>query len=198
MSYRALRDRPATLQRIKNGYRMTRLIKWIFVLVLIVGIAAAWVYADYRHFVETPLGLDGMERIIQVPEGASAATIVALLDEAHIVERRWMMTYVLRSSGFANRLQPGTVILTPDMTPADLPEVFARVGKYARLTVQILNGMNLYDIAERLRTQRVADEKVFHSRRGKSPCRCRLQPDRTSCNGSPLRRQKHDRRFQLR
>ena len=130
-------------------------------LVLIVGIAAAWVYADYRHFVETPLGLDGMERIIQVPEGASAATIVALLDEAHIVERRWMMTYVLRSSGFANRLQPGTVILTPDMTPADLPEVFARVGKYARLTVQILNGMNLYDIAERLRTQRVADEKVF-------------------------------------
>ena len=140
---------------------MTRLLKWIFVLLVLVGFGAAWIYADYRNFVETPLALSGDERIIQVPEGITAGGIVDLLYDAHIIDSKWKMRLVLRSSGFSHRLQPGTVILTPDMTPADLPQLLAKVGKYARLSVQILNGMNLYDIAARLQSQRVADEKRF-------------------------------------
>lgn len=140
---------------------MTRLLKWIFVLVLVAGFGAAWIYADYRHFVESPLALSGDERIIQVPDGVTASGVVDLLYEAHVIESKWKMRMVLRMSGVSNRLQPGTVILTPDMTPGDLPQLLTKTGKYARHTVQILNGMNLYDIADRLKTQRVADEKLF-------------------------------------
>ena len=143
------------------GYRMTRLLKWILALALLLGLGTAWIYADYRHFVGTPLALASEERIIQVPDGATASAVVDLLYDAHIIDSKWKMMLVLRTSGFAHKIQPGTVILTPDMTPADLPQLLAKVGKYARLSVQILNGMNLYEIAARLKSQRIADEVVF-------------------------------------
>ena len=140
---------------------MTRLLKWIFVLVFLAMLGSAWIYADYRHFVESPLALSGEERIIQVPDGVTASGVVVLLYEAHVIDSKWKMRMVLRASGVSNKLQPGTVILTSDMTVADLPELLTKTGKYARHTVQILNGMNLYDIAARLKAQRVADEKLF-------------------------------------
>ena len=140
---------------------MARWIKLIFVLLILAGHAGAWLVYDYHKFVHTPLQLGASERVIQVAPGSSARSIARSLAKDGIISREWMMFYVFRESGLADKLQPGPVVLTPDMTPADLPTVLARVGKYERRSVQILAGMNVYEIAERLQTQRLADKKQF-------------------------------------
>lgn len=140
---------------------MVRWLKWTFVLLILAGLAVAWVVYDYREFAHAPLQLGASERIIQVAPGSSARTIARSLAKEGIIDSEWMMLYIFRNSGLADKLQPGPVVLTPEMTPSDLPIVLARVGKYERRTVQILPGMNVYDIAERLQTQRLADKKQF-------------------------------------
>ena len=87
--------------------------------------------------------------------------VVKQLAREQIIDREWMMLWLLRHSGLEDKIQPGTVILTPDLTPSDLPMAFAKIGKFARKTVQILPGMNLYEIAQRLQQQRIADAKQF-------------------------------------
>jgi UPF0755 protein len=142
---------------------MARVVKIIFVLLLAAGIGFGWLYHEYSVFVDSPIDLGDRERIVQIPSGSSAGAIAHLLKKNGIVQNEWMMRYVFIRSGLSGRLQPGAVVLTPGMTPQDLPDVIARVGKYARKTVQILAGMNVFDIGERLQTQRIADSKTFVS-----------------------------------
>lgn len=140
---------------------MLRWLKWTCALLFIAGLAAAWIVYDYREFVHAPLNLGAPERVIQVAPGSSARAVAKSLVKDGIIDSEWMMLYLFRKSGLADKLQPGPVVLTPEMTPSDLPTVLARVGKYERRSVQILPGMNVYEIAERLQTQRLADKKQF-------------------------------------
>ena len=135
--------------------------KCIAILVIVLGIAAGWLYHSYQVFSHEPLKLQASERIVQIPAGSSAGSVARLLAKEGIIEHEWMMRVIFLRSGHAEHLQPGAVVLTPDLTPLDLPEVIARVGKYARHSVQILSGMNLYEIAARLQIQRIADQKTF-------------------------------------
>ena len=137
--------------------------KIAFILLVLLSIAGGWLYHTYQKFLHEPIHLNGSERIIQIPSGSSASAIAKQLAREGMIEHEWMMRYIFMRSGKQNRLQPGSVVLTPDLTPADLPDVFARVGKYARHSVQILSGMNLYEISERLQLERIADSKTFLS-----------------------------------
>ncbi len=151
--------------------------KCAFILLILAGIAGGWMYHSYQKFMHTPIHLNASERIIQIPPGSSAGAIARLLTKEGIIEHDWMMRFIFMRSGKQSRLQPGAVVLTPDLTPADLPDVFARVGKYARHSVQILSGMNLYQIAERLQSERIADSKSFLS--------MALDPMRAAAAGIP-------------
>ena len=135
----------------------------VFVLLILACSGCIWLHSKYQLFLRTPINAGGSERIIQVPPGSSAKSIVKQLARENIISNEWMMQYVFHQSGLEDKLQTGTVILTPDMKPSDLPNVFAKVGKYARKSVQILAGMNLYEIAERLQSQQIADKKQFLS-----------------------------------
>lgn len=140
---------------------MRRILAIFAILLSIVAGIGAWTYIEYRQFIETPLSLGSSERVMQIPAGTHAKGVVDILAGAGIVENRWMMLYVLKNSGLAERIQPGTIVLTDGIKPTELPDLLARVGKYARLTVQILPGMNIYDIAHRMQENRIADETLF-------------------------------------
>lgn len=140
---------------------MKKFFKCAFILIFLAAIGCAWLYHVYQNFLHEPITLQADERIIEIPAGSSASAVADLLEKNGIIHHRWMMRYVFIQSGLQNKLQPGTVVLTPDMTPADLPDVIARIGKYARNSVQILAGMNVYEIAERLQKLRIADGKTF-------------------------------------
>ncbi len=140
-----------------------RFAKLLFVLMICLAVAAGLVYREYQSFLHAPLQLGADERIVEIPAGSSASSIARLLTKSEIIEHEWMMRYVFRQSGLENKLQPGIVVLTPELTPADLPDVIARVGKYARKSVQILPGMNVFEIGDRLQTLRIADSKTFVS-----------------------------------
>ena len=154
-------SRKTSKKKTGDSRRISRIIQCFIVLLALIGVGCTWVYVEYRDFVKTPLNLGEPERIVQIAPGSSARHVARQLSQDKIIEHEWMMRWLFRSSGLEDKLQPGTVILTSDMTPADLPQVFAKVGKYARKSVQILSGMNLYDIADRLQEQRIADKKQF-------------------------------------
>lgn len=135
----------------------------ILIVIILAVCGMVWVHSEYKLFLRTPLNLGGTERIVQVSPGSSAKSVVNQLAKDEIISSAWMMRYFFHQSGLENKLQTGTVILTPDMTPEDLPKAFARVGKYARKSVQILAGMNIYEIAERLQEQQISDKKRFLS-----------------------------------
>lgn len=140
---------------------MKKFFKCALFLIILSFLGCAWIYHEYQSFINAPIHLGADERIIEIPSGSSAGSISKLLKKHGIIEHEYMMRYVFSKSGLENVLQPGAVVLTPDLTPADLPKVIARVGKYARKTAQILPGMNLYEIGERLQKLRIADSKTF-------------------------------------
>ena len=142
---------------------MAKFLKWFVILLFFAAMGCAWVYYGYTKFIHAPLNLGASERVFQIAPGSSARSISKNLAAAKIIDHEWMMQYVFAQSGLEGKLQPGAVVLTPDLTPADLPDAIARVGKFARKSVQILPGMNLYDIAARLQALRIADEKTFLS-----------------------------------
>lgn len=141
--------------------RMRRLFAALFVIVAAAAGVCFGAYRQFEHFSHAPLSLGAPERIVQIPPGTSARGVADILRGEGIVENRWMMLYILKNSGLAEKIQPGAAVIIRGMTPADLPALFARVGKYARLTVQILPGMNIYEIAARMQESRIADEKRF-------------------------------------
>lgn len=158
---------------------MRRFLQWTFLLIIILGLLWAWMTYEYKKFIQTPLTLGAQERVFQVTPGSSARSIANSLAKDGIISHEWMMFYVFRESGLADKLQPGPVVLTPEITPADLPSVLARVGKYERKSVQILAGMNIYEIAERLQSQRIADKHKF--------LQMALDPIRTAQAGIPAK-----------
>ena len=157
----ALGTRKSSKNKSGKSNKIPRIIQGLILLLALIGLGCTWVYVTYQDFIKTPLNLGETERIIQVAPGSSAKNVVHQLGQEKIIEHEWMMRWLFHRSGLEDKLQPGTVILTPDMTPEDLPQVLAKVGKYARKSVQILSGMNLYDIADRLQEQRIADKKQF-------------------------------------
>ena len=140
---------------------MLRMWKIVVFVIVILGACGGWVYRSYQQFLETPLSLGGDERVITIPAGATARDVVQILVENGVLKREWMMLYAIRQSGLSSRLQPGSVVIRRGMTPRELPEVLAHVGKYARQSVQINSGMNLYDVAERLQGERIADSQYI-------------------------------------
>lgn len=141
------------------------MINVILVMGLVLVMAFFYVRAQYDQFLSTPLSLGGAkERLIQIPRGSSARDVVSILYKSGMISSYPYMYWYLRQSSLAARLQPGNVVLTPDMTPSVLPEVLAHVGKYARRSVRVRAGMNLYDIAHALQTNRMADAKEFLAR----------------------------------
>jgi len=147
--------------RIGMGRAVKKLLVGFLVLVLLAGAGACVLYTRYVSFLETPLLVEGEERVFKIPRGASAADIVALFEEAGVIRQPMMMRWLLYRSSLSRRLQPGVIVLTPDMRPEDLVMALARVGKYARRTVSVQSGMNLYELATRLHEQRMADRQHF-------------------------------------
>lgn len=139
--------------------------KAVLILFLTLGVivASGYLYAKHQYhvFLKTPLNVGSEEKLVQIPKGSTAKDVVKILMKAGVVDSYYFTYYVLRSSTLASRLQPGNVVLSPDMTPAVLPEVLARVGKYARKAIRVRPGMNLYDIAEALQANRMVDSRDF-------------------------------------
>ncbi len=149
-------------KKTKNTFSKSKLILSITFALLVVGcISFLYAKSQYETFLKTPLMLGGQERLIQIPRGSSARTIVGILDEAGVISSYAFMYWTLRNSPLNDKLQPGNVVLTPDMTPANLPEVLAHVGKYAQKTIRVRAGMSLYELAEILQANRMVDAKAF-------------------------------------
>lgn len=142
----------------------TRFCRYAFI-VIVFGLAClmgcAVVYKRYQTFLSTPLNLGAPERVIQIPSGAHAGAVVDILKRADMIEHDWMMLHVLRQSGLSSKIQTGNVVLHSGITPLELPEALAKVGKFAPTSVQLLYGMTLYDIASRLQSARLADAQLF-------------------------------------
>ena len=145
--------------------------KKVLIVLFFVGFVAivtyAWIHAKYASFLDFRLHVGTEGRLVEIPRGASASTVAKILDREGIlgswgvVKGEWMMRYCLRDSGLSRQIQPGTLMLTSSMRVRDIPGALARVGAFARRTVSISRGMNLYEIADRLQAGQIADRKTF-------------------------------------
>lgn len=137
-----------------------RIFKVFLFLVCGVAVGLAFLWWQYREFLRRPLPIT-QERILVVAQGRSAGDIIAQLSEENIIANPMFMRYFLESESYSRKLQSGSFVLTVGMYPQDLAQALTRSGKYFERNVNISAGQNMYEIAQRLHSARIADAKSF-------------------------------------
>lgn len=140
--------------------RLKTIALMISLLLLIALTLVLWLHYSYTRFLSQTLSIS-QEQGIVIEAGSSAAKVADILVTEGIIDERYFMRYAFYRSGLSRRFMPGTFIIKPGMTAADLAEFFAGIGKYALKTLQVQAGMNLYELADRIEKSGLLDSKTF-------------------------------------
>ena len=131
-----------------HGRRRAGGMSKIFVLVLLVALAAAayWAYDRYTGFANTALpGIEEGDTLV-VERGDALPTIVARLRKSGVeVGHRLEWQALARELGAANKIQVGEYALTPGMTPRALLTAL-RDGKVINRRFTIVEGWNMREL----------------------------------------------------
>lgn len=131
----------------------------LLLALLFVAIAAAGVYLDYRAFLDHPV--DDQPRVVVIASGMGASEIVDMLAEEDLISSPYYLRFYLWKSGQGAQLRAGVYAVPANTTVADLIDRFTGGGDKGRATLAVSVGMNLYELAERLEGQGLADGQAF-------------------------------------
>ena len=126
---------------------MTRLLKWLFVLIVLVavtaGAAAFWGMSRLR---EPYKGFAGDEAFVEIPAGAGRTTIEQRLVEAGVVRDALTFRAAVWLSGRARDLKAGEYRFDQAMSAADVVDKLARGDVYRRM-VTFREGLTIAEMA---------------------------------------------------
>lgn len=141
--------RPSLASIHGAGERGFSLLKFLFLLVVLLllasGAAALWVRSDANRPVEHP----SADRIITIEPGTGAAGVIAKLSEAGIVRHPIPLRVYLRVMGHSGGLRAGDYKFASPISPMQAIEKIRR-GEISLERVTIPEGYNRFDIAETL------------------------------------------------
>ena len=138
-------------------------LRWLWLtlaaLVLIFGPALYLVYADYRTFITTPLGVPNDGLTLEVRPGMGIGAIARELQrQPGLLRSTFYLEVYARSSGLAPRLKAGEYALVPGMTPRSLLERIA-TGQVIQYPLTVVEGWNFRQLRQAL----AEHPKVVHT-----------------------------------
>lgn len=128
---------------------MTRKIKILAGLALLLVAAAAVCYWQVRQFAASPLTIN-QEKIFTLPAGTGRLALEAQLESQHIVTPSPWFGALLKLEPKLANFKAGTYRLTPDMNVRQLLALLAS-GKEAQFPVRFTEGTRLQDVLYELR-----------------------------------------------
>ena len=128
---------------------MTRKIKILAGVALLLIAAAAVCYWQVRQFAASPLTLN-QEKIFTLPAGTGRLALEAQLESQHIIPASPWFGTLLKLEPKLAQFKAGTYRLTPDMDVRQLLTLLAS-GKEAQFPVRFTEGTRLQDVLYELR-----------------------------------------------
>lgn len=141
---------------------MKRVLRILALFLLLAALAAAALWWDFRRYLGAPLPIDDPKgRQVIVEQGSSAGDVVDMLQAEGIVDHPLYFRAHLWHSGQAARLQPGVYAVPQGTTAEELAELLTRGGLSTEVVLKVYPGANLYELAQRLHEQGIADAQAF-------------------------------------
>lgn len=116
-----------------------------------------------RDELRQPASVDGRPVRFVVAPGTPARTIAQELQAAGLISDATLFEAYVRVNGLANRLEAGTFILTPNMTPVEIATALQN-ARAASITVTVPEGWRLEQTADYLSAAQVLDGDVYGQR----------------------------------
>jgi len=118
--------------------------------VLVAGAALYGIHADYRRFLDAPLGVPTGGLVLEVKPGMGIGTIAQeLRRQPGLLRSTFYLETYARFNGLAPRLQIGEYALTPGMTPRNLLERIA-TGQVIQYPLTVVEGWTFHQLRQAL------------------------------------------------
>lgn len=104
---------------------------------------------------------EGEHIVVTMPEGASASQVATLLSNAGIIEDPWLFAIYMRVRGVHRHLRTGEVLLSDRLPPHEVARRISRGHRGLPVRVTIPEGLNRFEIAQRLRDAGVCSNRAF-------------------------------------
>lgn len=126
-----------------------KLVRIIGVLILLGGLAGAWVVYDYQRFVQSPLALETEQNLLVEPGSSLQRIATSLASEGTISSARYFR-WLARLRGDAVRIKAGEYQLQPGMTPDELLQLMV-AGKVRQYALTLVEGWNFREMMAAIR-----------------------------------------------
>ena len=142
--------------------------------VLVAGAALYGMHADYRRFLDTPLGVPTDGLVLEVKPGMGIGAIAReLRRQPGLLHSTFYLETYARFNGLAPRLKVGEYALAPGMTPRDLLERIA-TGQVIQYPLTVVEGWTF----QQLRQALAAHPKIAQTLREASDAEIMARLDR--------------------
>lgn len=146
----------------------------IALAVLVAGAALYGIHADYRRFLDTPLGVPTDGLVLEVKPGMGIGAITReLRRQPGLLRSTFYLEAYARFNGLAPRLKVGEYALAPGMTPRDLLERIA-TGQVIQYPLTVVEGWTF----QQLRQALAAHPKIAQTLREASDAEIMARLDR--------------------
>lgn len=146
----------------------------IALAVLVAGAALYGIHADYRRFLDTPLGVPTDGLVLEVKPGMGIGAIAReLRRQPGLLRSTFYLEAYARFNGLAPRLKVGEYALAPGMTPRDLLERIA-TGQVIQYPLTVVEGWTF----QQLRQALAAHPKIAQTLREASDAEIMARLDR--------------------
>ena len=127
-----------------------RLFLVLAALVLIFGPAIYIVHTDYRHFLETPLGVPAGGQLLEVTPGMGIASLAeALQRQPGLLRSGLYLEAYARLNQLAHRLKAGEYAVAPGATPRDLIDQIV-AGRVIQHSLTVVEGWTFQQLRQAL------------------------------------------------
>lgn len=151
-----------------------RLSPSIVLAVLVAGAALYGIHADYRRFLDRPLGVPTDGLVLEVKPGMGIGAIAReLRRQPGLLRSTFYLEAYARFNGLAPRLKVGEYALAPGMTPRDLLERIA-TGQVIQYPLTVVEGWTF----QQLRQALAAHPKIAQTLREASDAEIMARLDR--------------------
>lgn len=118
-----------------------RLFTFIGAAGLLISLAGAWLWMDYRSFVEAPMNVTEEGASLAVKPGMSLNAVARQLQSKQLIDNYRYFVWMAKLGGKASRLQAGEYQVEQGMTPEELLQrmVSGKVQQYALTLVEGIN-----------------------------------------------------------
>ena len=118
---------------------------------------------NLQHYADQPISFETKNIVVHIPSGQAFSATTDSLFKAAIINSPFKFRMIARLKGYDKRLKAGEYMLSASMPPIKILEKLVKgTVKLYKLTVP--EGLNIYQIAERVAKEGLAEQSAFVER----------------------------------